>query len=151
MDNAYKITDCDEIKAQAIVDRLNQKDKAGKDYVYTLGVEKDFSFIYDILEGCDDSTVLLVTSSDDVYHSVGIVFFGECGKPLIYGSIGDQKMKHPHFLEDVNDICGGQKWCIGEIRTANTENAIEVQGKSLVKCLYEAFPTFISHIPSRSY
>lgn len=135
----YEITDFDLKKAKSIINRINQKDKAGKDYVFTLGIGKDFSFVNDILKECDDSTVLLVASNDDIYTSSGIVFIGEYGVPLIYGSIGNGIMEYPHFIEDVNDICGGQKWCIGEIRTAESEDALEIQSESL----FHAFFTFI--------
>ena len=132
MNNAclkYEITDFDLRKAKSIINRINQKDKAGKDYVFTLGIGKDFSFVNDVLK----------ESRDDTYTSAGIVFIGEYGEPLIYGSIGNGNMKYPHFIEDVNDICGGQKWCVGEIRTAESEDALEVQSESL----FNAFFTFI--------
>ena len=142
MNNIYsknEVTDYDLKKAQSIVNRINQKEKSGKDYVYTLGIGKDFSFVKDILKECDNSTVLLVTSDDRTYQSSGIVFIGEHGEPLIYGCIGNGIMKHPHFNEEVNDICGGQKWCVGEIRTAGIEDALATQSESI----FEAFFTFL--------
>lgn len=140
---AYKtITKYDEAKAKAIANRINKADKKGFDYVYTLGIGKDYEFLNSILEICDESSVLLVTNDDDEYQTTGIVFLGENKIPLFYGRIGEEDMKKPHLVSDICSLCENSKWCIGEIRTAQKEDSIAIQTESLFRGLLLFFDIY---------
>lgn len=126
------ITNKDVNKAKAILNRLDKKDKAGKDYVYTIGIGKDNEFLIDVLKQCDSSTVLLVSNDDEKEQTQGIIFMGEHDRPLLFGTIRGKIAEEPYPIDALLDENKDLKWCIGEIRTAKEENAKAIETESLL-------------------
>lgn len=137
------IAEKDIAKAKAIISRIARKDKAGIDYVYTIGIDKEYNFLNNIIKNCDKSTVLLVSSGKSSLESKedisGIIFLGENGYPIICSNIKDSKNHKMYLLEDFKQKHQNLKWCIGEIRTAKSEDARALETESLLQGLLLSF------------
>lgn len=128
-----KITNNDKKKANAIIERINQKDKKGMDYVYTVSLEENFEFIKHFLKDANKSTVLLVCNGNENTETVGIVFFGENGFPLFYGTCNGKTMDFPCEIDDIYLSAEVDKWCIGEICTSKNGQALTSETESLFR------------------
>lgn len=106
-------TDKDNERTKEINEWIANKDSSKA--VVTLGLKMSFFDLLSALQ-VDKERIYLVLSSDEEKRVAGVIFFGEYGVPLFFGSLGGKMAKSVHAFEDVAFSAGEkQTWCLGEI------------------------------------